>query len=235
MNGLKAIVATLPAVVGIICASAPAANAYAWSSSGQYATWNNGGYWLQNDIWGASPGNQTIYANAFNNWWVTCNYSGGGIKSYPAVGINVNTPITKLTSVTSWFQTSTPGGCSYDNAYDIWLNNGAYEVMIWQSWSGNQPIANSYNAQGQAIPTVSNVSIGGTTYNFYTRGSVFSFLRTGQTSSSWVDIGSVLNWLNSKHYYSNPTLQDVQFGWEVLNTGGSKTFTLSGYYCNWTG
>jgi len=219
-------------LVTMLLALPTRASAWEWVDSSRWDTWNNGDYWVQQDIWGTSTVGQTIYANSFSNWEVVANYSGGGIKSYPAVGRNIGKSISSLSSVTSWY-TASNGSGSYDNAYDIWLNGSANEVMIWQSWNGTQPIASSYNSSGQAIPTESNVSIGGTTYNFYTRGTVFSFLRTSQTDSAWTDILAVLKWLASKGYVqSSETLTDVQFGWEIINTNGSQTFAINGYYCD---
>ena len=53
-----------------------------WSSSAQWATWQNGGYTLYNNIWGAGAGPQTIWANTYSNWGVWANHPNtGGIKS----------------------------------------------------------------------------------------------------------------------------------------------------------
>ena len=222
------------AAAGLMLTSTTKANAWSWVDSSRWDTWSNGGYWVQQDIWGTSTVGQTIYANSYSNWQVTANYSGGGIKSYPAVGRTINRSLSSLGSLVSWYSASNPGGTSYDNAYDIWLNGSGYEVMIWQSWNGTQPIAGSYNAQGVANATVWNVNIGGATYNFYQRGTVFSFLRTSQSNSSWTDIRAVLQYLNDNHWFNNPTVTNVQFGWEIINTGGGKTYALNGYYCNFS-
>jgi hypothetical protein len=58
---------------------------------------------------------------------------------------------------------------------------------------------------------------------------VISFLRYGQTSSGTVDIKAVVQWINSRGWYNNPTLSRVQMGWEIINTGGSKNFTMNSY------
>ena len=205
--------------------------AYAFESSAQYATWTDGAYTIENDVWGSGAGPQTIWANSGGNFGVFSTQSGGGIKSYPNSDYqNINTAVNSLGTLTSSFNASTPGGCAYDQSYDIWLNGSSYEVMIWNSWSGNQPIAASYNASGQANPTWSNVSIGGTTYNVYFGGSTMSFLRTGQTSSGSVDIAAVLKWINSNAgWYNNPTLAKVQCGWEILTTSGQQSFTMNSY------
>lgn len=218
-------------VAGMVTTFASSAKAYVWSSTDPYTNWSNGGYVVSNDIWGASPGNQTIYANSYSNWWVICKYSGSGIKSYPHVGKTINRTVTSLGSLRGSFNATTPSGVAHDLAYDIWLNGSTYEVMIWQKWSGTKPIAGSYDASGNAVPTYTNVSIGGIYYDVYKRGNVMSFLRRSQVSSaSGDDIREVLLYCNRKGWYNNPTLRDVQFGWEIINTGGvQKQFTMNSF------
>jgi hypothetical protein len=83
---LKAVRLAIPAlllavVVGVTSTPAQAA---AWGSSDQWATWNNGGYILYNNIWGSGAGPQSIWANSYSNWGVWANHPNtGGIKSYP--------------------------------------------------------------------------------------------------------------------------------------------------------
>jgi hypothetical protein len=207
--------------------------AASWSSCDKWATWSNGGFTIENDVWGPSPGSQCIWANSYSNWGLTANHSGSSIESYPNVDkAGINKAVNSLGTVSSSFNASTPSGTKYDQAYDIWLNGSSYEVMIWNKWSGTQPIAASYDANGNAVPSYKNQSIGGTTYNVYHRGSVTSFLRTSQTSSATVNIKAVLQWINNTpKWYSNPTLAKVQCGWEIINTGGSKSFTMNSYSC----
>ena len=229
MKYIKSMKLTL-AVVAALATLPLTGWAYAWTSSDAFGTWTSGAYTIENDVWGSGAGPQTIWANSGSNFGVTSTQSGGGIKSYPNSDYqNINTAVNSLGTLTSSFNATTPGGCAYDQAYDIWLNGSGYEVMIWNSWSGNQPIAASYDANGNAIASYQNQSIGGTTYNVYYRGTVFSFLRTGQTSSGSVDIAAVLKWINSKGLYNNPTLAKVQCGWEILTTSGAQNFTMNSY------
>lgn len=199
----------------------------------KYASWSNSGYDIESDIWGPAPGNQTTWANSFHYWGVWADEPGSQIEAYPNVDKqNINIAVDSLKTVSSTFNATSPSGTAYDLAYDIWLNGGTYEVMIWEEWHGTKPIAASYSSTGVAIPSYSNQNIGGVTYNVYHRGKTTSFLRTGsQMSSGTVDIKPVLQWMNGK-YYSNPTLSKVQFGWEIVNTGGSgKNFTMNNYSC----
>jgi hypothetical protein len=205
---------------------------YAFESSGQWATWTSGAYTIENDVWGSGAGPQTIWANSGSNFGVFSTQNGGGIKSYPNSDYpNINKAVNSLNTCSSSFNASTPSGCNYDQAYDIWLNGSSYEVMIWNKWNGNQPIANSYDANGNAVPQYKNQSIGGATWNVYYRGGTLSFLRTSQASSGSVNIKALLQWINNTpKWYNNPTLSKIQCGWEILSTGGSqKNFTMNSY------
>lgn len=208
---------------------------YAFESSAPFATWNNGGYVVANDVWGTNPGPQTLWANSYSNWGVFTTQGGTNIASYPHVEFNSETAnVSALPTVTSSFNATTPGNCRYDLAYDIWLNNHSYEVMIWNSWSGTKPIAKSYSSTGQAIPTYTNVTIDGVTYDVYTgtggSGPCMSFLRHSQVSSGTINITALLKWIPSTGWYSNPALSSIQFGWEIINTGGvQQTFTMNSY------
>lgn len=219
----------------VCCLILPAlAQAAVWTSTDKWATWSNGGYVIENDVWGANPGPQSIWANSFRDWGVWANHTGGGIKSYPNVDKAVNIRVNSLRTCTSTFSATTASGSVYDLAYDVWLNGNQYEVMIWFNWANTKPIAASYDASGNAIPTLTNVSIGGRTYNVYSRwngsNAVFSFLATSKTNSSSVDIKAVLQWINSKGWYSNPTLSKVQFGWELITTpSGGGNYRITNY------
>ncbi|HEY4989158.1 MAG TPA: RICIN domain-containing protein [Opitutaceae bacterium] len=227
---------TFSTALGLALISLPTAGlAYNSESTAAFATWSNGGYVVANDVWGSNPGPETIWANSFSNWGVFTSQGGHSIASYPHVEFdNINTPVNSLGSVQSSFNATTPSGCVFDQAYDIWLNSFNYEVMIWESWSGTQPIAKSYNSAGQAVPTYSNVTISGVTYNVYTgtggSGPCMSFLRTTQVSSGTVDIAAILKWINTTGWYNNPTLSGIQDGWEITNTAGvQKNFTMNSY------
>ena len=231
MKYIKSMKLTL-AVVAALATLPLTGWSYAWSSTDNWATWANGGFWVCNDVWGSGAQTETIWANSYSYWGVTTSQSGGGIKSYPDVEKDINIAVNSLGTLSSSFSASTPGGSSYDLAYDIWLNGSSYEVMIWESWNATQPIASSYDANGNAIPQYYNQSIGGSSWNVYYRGGTLSFLRTSQTSSGSVDIKALLQWINTIGWYNNPTVAKVEFGWEILNTSGTQTFTMNSYSLN---
>ncbi len=210
------------------------AHAAVWGSTDRWATWANGGYTIENDVWGTNPGPQSIWANSYSNWGVWANHTGSGIKSYPNVDKAINTRVLSINTCSSSFNATTASGSVYDLAYDVWLNGSQYEVMLWMNWANTKPIAASYDASGNAIPTLTNQSIGGRTYNVYVRwngsNAVFSFLATSKTNAATVDIKTVLRWINNKGWYNNPTLSKVQFGWELITTpSGGGNYQVNSY------
>ena len=214
---------------------------------GQYDNISAGQYFLMNNIWGSGAGSQCIWYTSTNSWGANSSHVGSGIKSYPALvrgchwgncssGSGLPKQISALSSslATSWTQSSS--ATAYDAAYDIWFDASSnpggraatYELMIWTNWANTQPIAASYNSSGVAVPSFSNVSVGGVTFNVYRRGNVFSFLRTSKSNSINVNLKSVINycvtkgWLSNSHY-----LISVQCGWEIITGGTFKTTAYS--------
>ena len=208
---------------------------YAWTSSDQWGNWTNGGYTLYNNMWGANgQGTQTIWANSYSNWGVIATFpETSGVKSYPNASWPANRAISSLGRVSSSFNVTVPGTGSYATAYDIWTDNNAYEIMLWMNKNGAVgPIAASYDANG-AVPSVTNLSVGGHTWNVY-RGSngsnqVYSFIRTN-TNSGTVDILAILNWLRTNSWLnSGSVLGNVQFGFEITSAPGGQRFTVNSY------
>ncbi|GID31698.1 cellulose binding domain-containing protein [Paractinoplanes brasiliensis] len=205
----------------------------AWVDSGQWASWQNNGYTLYNNIWGSGAGSQTIWARSGTNWGVVADHPRtGGVKSYPNTGRTLNRTLSSLSSVTSSFNVSVPADGDYATTYDIWANNHAYEVMIWTNQHGAVgPIAEQYDANG-AVPNVRNLTVGGHTWNVY-RGSnganaVFSFIRTN-TSSGSIDLLAIMNWLRTNNWWGNVTVGELQFGFEITGTAGRSNFTTNSF------
>jgi len=206
----------------------------AWVATGSFDSWTNNGYTLNNDVWGSGAGPQTIWARTGTNWGVVANHPRtSGVKSYPHTGKTLNRTLSSLSSVSSSFNVTVPGDGDYETAYDIWANNNAYEVMIWANEKGAVgPIAASYDSNG-AVPSATNVSLGGQTFNVY-RGSngsnaVFSFLRTSATNAATIDVLAVLNWLRSQAWWGDVTVGDVQFGFELTGTAGQSNFVSNSF------
>jgi Glycosyl hydrolase family 12 len=226
MNKLRR--ATMPglilAVVTMLFGIA-SASAAVWSSTAQWGSWTNGGYTLYNDIWGSGAGPQTIWANSYSNWGVWANHPNtGGVKSYPNASIGVNKTLSSLSSVKSSFNVTVPNSGAYETAYDIWANNNAYEIMLWMNKTG---------AVGPLGTSQGSLTLGGHTWTVY-KGSngvnaVFSFVRSGNTSSGTVDILAVLNWIQGKGWFGNVTLGNVQFGYEITSSSGGLNFVTNSY------
>jgi hypothetical protein len=204
---------------------ASSASAATWSSSDQWGTWTNGGYTLYNNIWGSGAGPQTIWANSYSNWGVWANHPNtGGVKSYPNASIPVNRTLSSLSSVRSSFNVSVPGGGSYATAYDVWANNKRLRDHALDEQGG---------AVGPLGTSQGTATVGGHTWTVY-RGSnganeVFSFVRNGNTSAGSVDILSIMRWIQTKGWYGNVTLGNVQFGYEITSSSGGLDFVTNSY------
>ena len=201
------------------------AHAAAWSSSDKYATWSDGGYTLRNDVWGSGAGAQSIWANSYSNWGVWADHPNtGGVKSYPHSAKNIGKRISAIGSLSSRFDVSVPNSGAYESAYDIWLSNNAYEVMLWMNQTG--PVGPIGSKQ-------ETVSVGGHTWDVYkgSNGSnaVFSFVRNGNINAGNVDIKAVLNWIKDKGWFGDVTLGEVQFGFEITSSSGGLNFASNSY------
>jgi glycosyl hydrolase family 12 len=213
--------------VALAVAGSGIAHAATWSSSAPFGSWSNGGYILNNDVWGQGAGPQTIWANSFHNWGVSSNQPAtNGVKSYAHAEFDVNRSLSALHTVSSTFNVSVPGTGVYNTAYDIWLNNNAFEVMLW----ANEVVAGPLGSLRQTV------SVGGFTWKVFAgsngANTVYSFINTGQATSGTVNVLAVLNWLQSNGWFggTTATLGNVQFGWEISSTGGvTRNFTVNNY------
>lgn len=211
----------------------------AWSSSAQYGNWSNGGYTVYNNVWGAGAGSQNIWANSYSNWGIWANHPNtGGIKSYPNSSKYVGRTLSSLASCSTSFNSTTPAGGSWSSTYDIWDSAKNYETMLWMNYTGNvKPISSTYDANGNAVPVYTNVSVGGHTWNVYKgpNGSitVFSFLRTSKTNSGTIDVLAIQRWIQARGWFGNITLGDVQYGYEITScwgtNGSGANFTCNSY------
>lgn len=224
-NPLRSLVCGIAAVLVVTLAPGGTAQAAAWSSSDKWGTWSNGGYTVRNNVWGGGAGPQSIWANSYSNWGVWADHPNtGGVKSYPHAGRVIGRKLSAVRSLTSSFTVSRPNAGSYATAYDIWADGHAYEVMIWMNKQG---------AVGPIGSKQATATIGGHTWDVY-RGSngsnaVFSFVRTSNTNSGWVDVLAVMNWIKNRGWYGDVTINDVQFGFEITSSSGGMNFTTNSY------
>jgi len=223
-RAIRSLVVSLTAAAAVAM-TAGTAEAATWYSTDKWGTWADGGYTIRNDVWGGGAGPQTIWANSYSNFGVWADHPNtGGVKSYPHSAKNVGRSLSSLRSVTSNFAVARPGGGAYETAYDIWADNNAYEIMLWMNKQGPVGPIGSYQT---------TVNVGGHSWDVY-RGSngsneVFSFLRTSNTDSGWVDVLGVLHWIKARGWYGDVTLGEVQFGFEITSSAGGMDFRTDSY------
>jgi hypothetical protein len=208
------------ALVLLLVLSTVTAQAAVWSSTDKFGNTTLNGYALNNDVWGSGAGPETIWANSGTNWGVWSNQPNtGGVKSYPHSGRSMGQTLSALHSVTSSFNVSVPGSGAYETAYDIWAGNNAFEIMLWMNKTG---------AVGPLGSRQTSVGVGGHTWDVFSGSNganqVFSFVRQGNTSAGSVDILAVLRWIQSRGWFGNVVLNQVQFGFEITSSNGGLNF-----------
>jgi len=186
---------------------------FGWTGCGSFDNWANGGYTVTNDVWGSGAGAQCIWANSGTNWGVgTQQPNTNGVKSYPNSYKHTNKKVSEYTGMGSWDYTVPTTGTNYwDAAFDIWVPT---EVMIWVGFSSGVGPRGSLQQ--------SNVAIAGHNWNVYREISsynVVSFLRTSNSYSGSVNLGTMLNWARDKGWYGDGTIGNNQFGFEISGTG----------------
>lgn len=194
--------------------------------------WNDGGYYLHNDMWNKDYplGPQTLYACSFHNWYVVSNQvnNAGAVKTYPNVHKDFpNIPIRSFRTITSTFTETSPHTGIYDVAYDIWTNGvatpGCTEFMIWNENFHQVPVS------GGGVTVV----LGGRTYGVFRTpdNGYISFVPETAFTSGTVDILEILKWSMSKGWLpSNSTLGQIDLGVEIVSTNGKPaTFKFTDF------
>jgi len=197
--------------------------------------WTDGRYYIYNDMWNISGYSvtQTLYACAYNNWYVVANMNNdsgdGAVKTYPNVHQDFNEPaISSFHSISSSFAETSPGVGIYEDAYDIWINgvanSGSTEVMIWTQNHGQSP---SGSVEGAA-------TFGGRTYKVWKSGSYIAFVANANFTSGTLNLLEVFNWIITKGWIpANSTLGQIDYGAEIVSTGGSPaTFSFTNFAVN---
>ncbi|WFE19659.1 hypothetical protein O7621_17180 [Solwaraspora sp. WMMD937] len=221
-----AVATTVLMIAATAVTTAAPAHAAVWWSSDRWGTWNSGGYTLYNNIWGSGFGAQTIWANSPHNWGVWADHPNtGGIKSYPNATRYIGRRVSQLGQVTSDFNVTVPtSGVAFTTAYDVWTTDHAHEIMLWM---------NRYGPVGPLGSFQTTASVGGHTWSIY-RGSnghnqVYSFIRTSNTHSGWVDVAAVVRWIRDRGWFGDVTIGDVQFGYEITSSAGGRDFVTNSF------
>ncbi|MFI5886882.1 hypothetical protein [Streptomyces sp. NPDC051554] len=221
---LTAVLAPALALGAIVALASAPASAAVWSSCDQWGTTTLNGYTLYNNMWGSGAGSQCIWANSGTNWGVNANHPNtGGIKSYPNAKKVINKSITSLGSLTSSYNVTVPSSGAYNTSYDIWDTNYDYEIMLWMNKTG---------AVGPLGTSQGTLTLGGHTWTVYKGNNgandVFSFVRTSNSSSGTVNVLPILKWIkDTKGWFGNVTIGDLQFGFEITSSSGGLDFTTN--------
>lgn len=97
---------------------------------------------------------------------------------------------------------------------------------------------NKTGAVGPLGSLQTSTSVGGFSWNVYrgTNGSnqVFSFVNQGSSTSGNVDVLAVLRWIQSKGWFGNVTVTEVQFGFEITSASGGLNFIANNLTISFT-
>ncbi|MFD4879364.1 hypothetical protein ACFWOB_39240 [Streptomyces sp. NPDC058420] len=221
---LTAVLAPVVALGATVALASAPASAAVWSSCDQWGSTTLNGYTLYNNIWGSGAGSQCIWANSGTNWGVNANHPNtGGIKAYPNAKKVIGKSITSLGSLKSSYNVTVPSSGAYNTSYDIWDTNYAYEIMLWVNKTG---------AVGPLGTSQGSLTLGGSTWTVYKGNNgandVFSFVRSSNSSSGTIDILPILKWIkDTKGWFGNVTIGDLQFGFEITSSSGGLAFTTN--------
>jgi Glycosyl hydrolase family 12 len=239
---IAAALATLGAAGAPAAGQAPggpvAGQASACTTSAQYGSCSYPPYSVNQDMWNPGPGStQTLTAASAGHWQVSTYQPGGAaVRSYPNVSENLGRPISDYTTAQATFAERMPAGAAAEAAFDVWVNGapgtpsttGMIEVMIWTENHGNRP----------AGTKTTTATIGGQTFAVWecrTSSCVghpyYAFVLSRNESSGTMHILTTLQWLT--HHGLIPAsdpLTQVDYGWEIRNTGGAtRTFAVTSY------
>lgn len=195
--------------------------------------WNNDGYFVFNNVWNtaAGPGPQTLEACSYHDFYVVSEQSddgGGAVKSYPNVQMNYgDLPLSSFHHITSRFAETGPPAGSYEYAFDVWLNGVAQahssQIMVWVENHAQTPLGTR----------VASVALGGRNYDVWNTSDELhlTLVATEAFSSGSLDLLEIFNWSIAAGYIPvAPTLGQIDFGVEIVSTGGSsRTFRFDDF------
>ncbi len=219
LSSAVASLTTCSSVVGQTCT-----NPY-FTTSASNGGITDHGYYVHNNLWNASnyPGTKgTTQVCSYRSWnhiGTASNNGDGAVKTYPNVHKDYSgRTISSFPRLTSTFAATSPGVGIYNVGYDLWLNGVPNdEVMIWTD-NRKQVPAGSRVASG--------VRLSGYTWDVYaTSGNGYiAFVPSNgaRLTSGTLDIKAMLGYLVSKgRVASNATVDQICYGVEIVDTGGS--------------
>jgi len=177
-----------------------------------------GAYYVHNNMWNNDNGTYTLSACNYNNWFVDVTQplpGDKGVQAYPNVHKDYNdVPLSKIQSAK--FAATTPANCSaciYNVAFDVWIGDGtSNELMIWTDNKNQVPAGNK----------VGTVTFGGFTYDVWHENGYTAYVSQVTQKSGTMPLASFLNDMTSRGWVSKATTWQVDYGVEVVSTGGTK-------------
>lgn len=196
--------------------------------------WSNGGYYVHNNMWNWQEGGpETLYACAYNNWYVESTQPNTtSVKTYPNVHLDINSmkgaPLSNYQTIRSTFAGTGPRTGIYNVAYDVWLNGvgwggGTTEFMIWTENFNQRPLGS----------VKATVTFGGMTYDawHYNNGdaNVISLVSKSTMLSGSLNLKEMFDWAIARGMMpANSTVNQIGYGVEICSTNNTKqrfTFT----------
>jgi len=223
------------AVLAAVLLSSAANAQYVYSSEAQYASWSDGTWSIYNDVWGNSNPSQWLNVTSLNQWNVSSNQTGGGVKSYPNEVVVPNTAVTSMKSATGTFAVASPSNSEYSWFFDVYTTaGGADQIQVYESWTtptggwgneiySNVTVGNSTWSQVWQVPASSNDG-----------HNILMFFRSSQRTSGSEDLLAILKWCESKDLLQNSTFYSMSFGPEITYTNGWQYFYVNNYVASWT-
>ncbi|MEU8227181.1 hypothetical protein [Kribbella sp. NPDC048915] len=177
-----------------------------------------GAYYVHNNMWNNHNGTYALSACNYNNWYVDVTQplpGDKGVQAYPNVHKDYNdVPLTKIQSAK--FAASTPANCSaciYNVAFDVWIGDGLNnELMIWTDNKNQVPA-------GRKVGTV---TFGGFTYDVWHQNGYTAYVSQVTQKSGTMPLASFFADMVQRGWAPKATTWQVDYGVEVVSTGGTK-------------
>lgn len=186
----------------------------AWQSDEPSGGWNQGGFYIFNNVWNkkSKPGPQHIWANSYKDWGVTSTQTTTtAVRAYPCVQKNLKGGVKAgaFTRMVSTYAERGPGKGIYNASYDLWFNGLKKEVMFWVD-------STHWGNLGQPLETV---TLGGKRWKVYHEAGYTRFQLEKTEQSGTVDLLAGIQYMLKKGWLSPEDLAwQINFGFEICST-----------------
>jgi len=192
----------------------------AWHSTNLSTDKPDGDYLLDNNVVSPQAGPQTIWMFSNGNWGVESTQSSTTrVQAYPCIKKIYTSPrlYATLKYLRSDFNLTMPsaGGLIAAATYAVWLNNHAVEVRMWVNNKNRLPAGHKLHKAS---------IIYGRKFTVWQKGpDSYTFVLAGaQEIKGRAHLLSALRFLVENRKLSrSDTVSEVDFGWEIVSTGGS--------------